>query len=75
MSMRFQTNDLIQERYRVLKPLGEGSMGEVLLVYDLHIDRPVAMKLIKLDGQISQERLLRFILTRPSARRACSTRG
>ncbi len=53
--------ELIQERYRVLKKLGEGSMGMVVLVQDLHIDRPVAMKLIKLDGQISQERLLRFI--------------
>ena len=61
MPTSFQPNDLIQERYRVLKPLGEGSMGEVLLVYDLHIDRPVAMKLLKHKSLSDEERLLRFI--------------
>ena len=36
-------------------------MGEVLLVYDTHVDRSVAMKLIKIQQQITEEHLLRFI--------------
>ena len=57
----FKPGELIHQRYRVLNALGEGSMGEVLLVYDLHIDRPVAMKLLKTEILSKEEHLLRFI--------------
>ena len=57
----FHAGDLIQERYQVLKSIGEGSMGEVLLVLDQFIDRPVAMKLLKSHIAVKEEHLLRFI--------------
>lgn len=60
-SIQYQSGDLIHDRYRVLKSLGEGSMGEVLLVYDQFVDRPVAIKLLKSHISVDEEHLLRFI--------------
>ncbi len=37
-------------RYRIVRPLGSGSMGEVYLVEDTRIDRQVAIKVIRLDA-------------------------
>src|SRR5579863_5975355 len=37
-------------RYRIVQPLGSGSMGEVYLVEDTRIDRQVAIKVIRLDA-------------------------
>src|SRR5438874_10542844 len=36
-------------RYRILRPLGSGSMGEVYLVEDRRINRQVAIKVIRLE--------------------------
>jgi serine/threonine-protein kinase len=36
-------------------------MGEVLLVHDTYMDRPVAMKLIKERPSLTEEHVLRFI--------------
>jgi serine/threonine protein kinase len=47
------------ERFEPLKPLGEGGMGEVLLVQDHDIGRKVAVKRLRAD-QTSEAALLRF---------------
>lgn len=57
----FRAGDVIQGRYRVLRPLGEGSMGEVLLVHDLNMERAVAMKILKENLALHEDRLLRFV--------------
>ncbi len=41
---------LQQGRYRVLRPLGSGSMGEVYLVDDTRINRQVAIKVIRTEA-------------------------
>jgi tetratricopeptide (TPR) repeat protein/predicted Ser/Thr protein kinase len=46
--------------YQVLKPLGTGGMGEVLLAYDERLDRKVAIKRIRLDTNATPERRERF---------------
>src|SRR5947209_20069529 len=37
-------------RYRILRQIGSGSMGEVYLVEDTRINRQVAIKVIRTDG-------------------------
>src|ERR1039457_4347832 len=37
-------------RYRIVQPLGSGSMGEVYLVEDTRINRQVAIKVIRVDA-------------------------
>lgn len=38
---------ILRDKYKVLKPLGQGGMGEVLLVKDLHLQRLAAAKRIQ----------------------------
>jgi serine/threonine protein kinase len=45
----FRPGDVIGGRYKVLRPLGEGGFGKVLLADDLTIDRRVAIKLLLSD--------------------------
>ena len=56
-----QSEPLIQSRYQIQRKLGQGSMGEVLLVYDVYMERSVAMKLIRLPKKLTEIDLLRFI--------------
>ncbi len=50
----------LSKRYRDIGLLGEGSMGEVRLVFDEYIGRSVAMKLLK-QYKINQDKINRFI--------------
>lgn len=45
-------------RYRVLEPIGQGAMGMVYRGLDPAIDRPVALKTIRLDNIVDQSEML-----------------
>ena len=43
----YSPGDMLQDRYRVLDTLGEGTFGKVIKVQDLYKNRAVALKIIK----------------------------
>jgi len=47
--------------YQILAPIGEGGMGVVYRAVDTRLGRPVAVKLVRHEGTISQESRRRFI--------------
>ncbi len=51
---------VIAERYRLMKKLGEGGMGEVYLAEHVHIEKRVALKLLRPEILSNQEALTRF---------------
>lgn len=54
---RFQ--EAVRGRYAVEAELGRGAMGVVFLARDLRLDRPVAVKVLALDGEDERARFLR----------------
>ena len=47
--------------YRIEATLGEGGMGVVYRAFDTHLDRPVAIKILRADATTSPERQRRFV--------------
>ena len=54
-------------RYRVLRLLGKGGMGEVYLADDTHLERRVALKMPFFDATESAQRVERFVREAQSA--------
>jgi predicted Ser/Thr protein kinase len=47
--------------YRIEAKLGQGGMGVVYRAFDTHLDRPVAIKILRADATTSPERKRRFV--------------
>src|SRR5262249_33881122 len=51
---------LIGERYRIIRKIGEGGMGEVYVAEHIHIEKKVALKLLRPEVLSNAEAVARF---------------
>jgi serine/threonine-protein kinase len=56
----YEAGDLLADRYRIVRPLGRGGMGEVYLVDDLRLDHQVALKFLPPALASDSRRLAQF---------------
>jgi serine/threonine-protein kinase len=56
----FAPGSIVESRYRIEAPLGEGGMGVVFRATQLNLDRPVALKVMLAEG-LGDEALQRFL--------------
>lgn len=48
-------------RYRIVRKIGEGGMGEVFLAEDQKLNRPIAVKVLSADFASDSDRMMRFV--------------
>jgi serine/threonine protein kinase/TolB-like protein len=58
--LAYAPGDLVAERYRVVRPLGEGGMGEVYEAEDLLLHERVALKTVRAVVAADETTILRF---------------
>ena len=58
---------LIGDRYKIIKKIGEGGMGEVYVAEHIHIEKRVALKLLRAEVLSNQEAVSRFRIEARSA--------
>lgn len=54
-------------RYRIVRKIGEGGMGEVFLAEDRKLARPIAVKVLSVDFASDSDRMARFVYEAISA--------
>lgn len=55
-----EVGTMIDNRYQIIRPLGEGGMANVYQAFDTYLKRNVTLKMIRLDIQKNPEALNRF---------------
>jgi serine/threonine protein kinase/sugar lactone lactonase YvrE len=48
-------------RYKIVRKIGEGGMGEVFLADDPKLNRPIAVKILSADFAADSDRMMRFV--------------
>ncbi len=61
MTISLQPGDVIANKYRVERQLGEGGMGTVMAAIDSLLDRPVAIKVLSIEQRSNEEAVARFL--------------
>jgi len=51
---------MLNERYKLLRPIGGGGMAKVYLARDIILDRDVAIKILRMEYSNDQEFIERF---------------